>query len=51
MIIAQTLLVMPIITGNIITSTEELSLKLIETCRTLGGSMNDTIKLIKELFP
>ncbi|XMB85960.1 ABC transporter permease [Mycoplasmatota bacterium WC44] len=46
MILAQTLLVMPIITGNIITSTEELSLKLIETCKTLGGSSKDIIKLI-----
>ncbi|XMB67107.1 ABC transporter permease [Mycoplasmatota bacterium zrk1] len=45
-IIAQTLLILPIITGNIITSTEELSVKLIDTVKTLGGKKKDIIKLI-----
>ncbi len=46
MIISQTLLIIPIIIGNIITSTEELNQKLIETCKTLGGNTKDIIKLI-----
>lgn len=52
MIIAQTLLVMPIIVGNIVNSTESLNKSLIETCTTLGGSKRDVIRLIiKETWP
>ncbi len=51
-IIAQTLLILPIIIGNIFTSSEELSVKLIETSKTLGGKKIDFIKLIfKETKP
>jgi len=46
MILAQTLLVLPIIIGNIINSTEASNKALVETCKTLGGSKKDTIKLI-----
>lgn len=46
MVIAQMLLVLPIIVGNIINSTESSNKALIETCRTLGGSKKDVIKLI-----
>jgi len=46
MILAQMLLVLPIIIGNIINSTESTNKSLIETCKTLGGSKSDVIKLI-----
>lgn len=46
MVLAQTLLVLPIIVGNIINSTESTNKTLIETCKTLGGSKSDIIKLI-----
>lgn len=46
MVLAQTLLVLPIITGNIINSTEATNKTLMETCKTLGGSKKDMIKLI-----
>ena len=46
MIIAQVLLILPIIIGNIITSSEELSKKILETSKTLGGGTKDFIKLI-----
>ncbi len=46
MVIAQMLLVFPIIVGNIINSTESSNKALIETCKTLGGSKKDIIKLV-----
>lgn len=46
MIIAQTLLVLPIVIGNIVNSTENFSNSLQETCTTLGGNKRDLLKLI-----
>lgn len=46
MYIAQTLLVIPIITGNIIISSEKTQQKVLETATTLGASKIDKIKLI-----
>ncbi len=46
MVLAQMLLVLPIIIGNIINSTESSNKSLIETCKTLGGSKRDVIKLV-----
>lgn len=46
MFIAQTLLVLPIITGNIIISSEKTQKKILETAKTLGAGTRDTIKLL-----
>jgi len=52
MFIAQTLLVIPIITGNIIISSEKTQNKVLETATTLGANKLDKIKLvIKEIKP
>ena len=46
MYIAQTLLVLPIITGNIIISSEKTQKRVLETATTLGASNKDKIKLL-----
>lgn len=46
MYIAQTLLVLPIIIGNIITSSEKTQIKVLETATTLGAGKKDKIVLI-----
>lgn len=46
MIIAQTLLVLPIVIGNITNSTENINKLLKETCITLGGSKKDLFRLV-----
>lgn len=46
MYIAQTLLVLPIIIGNIITTSEKTQKSIIETASTLGASTKDKIKLL-----
>lgn len=46
MYIAQTLLVLPIITGNIIISSEKTQKDILETATTLGASTTDKIKLL-----
>ncbi len=46
MYIAQTLLVLPIITGNIIISSEKTQKKILETATTLGAGKFDKIKLL-----
>ena len=46
MYIAQTLLVLPIIVGNIIISSEKTQKKVLETATTLGASVQDKIKLL-----
>ncbi len=52
MFIAQTLLVFPIIVGNIIISSEKTQKKVLETATTLGASKRDKIiLLIKEIKP
>ena len=52
MFIAQTLLVFPIITGNIIISSEKTQKEVLETATTLGASTKDKIYLvIKETKP
>ncbi len=52
MFIAQTLLVLPIITGNIIISSEKTQKRVLETATTLGASKFDKIiLLIKEIKP
>ncbi len=52
MFIAQTLLVLPIIIGNIIISSEKTQKKVLETATTLGASSLDKIVLlIKETKP
>ena len=52
MFIAQTLLVFPIIIGNIIISSEKTQKKVLETATTLGASKRDKIiLLIKEIKP
>ncbi len=52
MYIAQTLLVLPIIIGNIIISSEKTQKKVLETATTLGASKYDKlILLIKEIKP
>jgi len=50
MIIAQTVLITPIIAGNLFTSTKHKSREIVQTCRTLGaGKIDIFIVLIKEL--
>jgi len=52
MFIAQTLLVLPIVTGNIIISSEKTQKKVLETATTLGANKFDKIVLlIKEIKP
>ena len=52
MFIAQTLLVFPIIVGNIIISSEKTQKRILETASTLGASKFDKIVLlIKEIKP
>ncbi len=52
MFIAQTLLVLPIITGNIIISSEKTQKKILETATTLGANKFDKITLlIMEIKP
>ncbi len=52
MFIAQTLLVLPIVTGNIIISSEKTQKKVLETAATLGANKYDKIiLLIKEIKP
>ena len=52
MFIAQTLLVLPIVTGNIVISSEKTQKKVLETATTLGASKFDKIVLlIKEIKP
>ncbi len=52
MFLAQTLLVLPIITGNIIISSEKTQKKILETATTLGANKIDKITLlIKEIKP
>ncbi len=46
MYLAQTLLVLPIIIGNIITSSEKTQKKVLETATTLGAGTKDKIKLL-----
>lgn len=46
MYIAQTLLVFPIITGNIIISSEKTQQKILETATTLGASKKDKLILL-----
>ena len=46
MYIAQTLLVLPIIIGNIITSSEKTQKKVLETATTLGANTKEKIKLL-----
>lgn len=46
MYIAQTLLVLPIIIGNIITSSEKTQKKVIETATTLGADTFEKVKLL-----
>lgn len=46
MFIAQFLLVLPIITGNIIISTEKTQKEILETAKTLGANKLDKIKLL-----
>ena len=46
MYIAQTLLVLPIIIGNIIISSEKTQKKILETATTLGAKKIDKIKLL-----
>lgn len=46
MYISQTLLVLPIITGNIIISSEKTQKNVLETATTLGASRLDKIKLL-----
>ena len=46
MFIAQTLLVFPIITGNIIISSEKTQKEVLETATTLGASTKDKIYLV-----
>lgn len=46
MFIAQFLLVLPIITGNIIISSEKTQKKVLETATTLGASKKDKVKLL-----
>jgi len=46
MYIAQTLLVLPIITGNIIISSEKTQKSILETATTLGANSSDKIKLL-----
>ena len=46
MYIAQTLLVLPIITGNIIITSEKTQKKVLETATTLGASKKDKIILL-----
>lgn len=46
MLIAQTLLVFPIITGNIIISSEKTQTDVLETATTLGASTKDKIYLV-----
>ena len=46
MLIAQTLLVFPIITGNIIISSEKTQKSVLETATTLGANRLDKIKLL-----
>lgn len=46
MYIAQTLLVLPIVTGNIIISSEKTQKKIVETAQTLGANTLDTIQLL-----
>lgn len=46
MFLAQTLLVIPIITGNIIISSEKTQKKVLETATTLGACKLDKIKLV-----
>ncbi|MCK5761992.1 MAG: ABC transporter permease [Candidatus Izimaplasma sp.] len=52
MFIAQTLLVLPIVTGNIIISSEKTQKQVLETATTLGASKFDKIiHLVKEIKP
>lgn len=52
MYIAQTLLVLPIIVGNIIISSEKTQKKVLETATTLGAGRRDKIVLlVKEIQP
>ena len=52
MFIAQTLLVFPIVVGNIIISSEKTQKKVLETATTLGASKFDKIiLLVKEIKP
>jgi len=52
MIIAQSLLVTPIITGIIFTNSKDTGIEIINICKTLGANKKHTfIKLIKELKP
>ena len=52
MYIAQTLLVLPIIVGNIIISSEKTQKKVLETATTLGAGRRDKIiLLVKEIQP
>jgi len=52
MIIAQSLLVTPIITGIIFTNSKDTGLEIINICKTLGANKRHTFfKLIKELKP
>ena len=52
MIIAQSLLVTPIITGIVFTNSKDTGREIIEICKTLGANRKHTfIKLIKELKP
>jgi tungstate transport system permease protein len=52
MFIAQTLLVFPIITGNIIISAEKTQKEILETATTLGASKKDKLYLIiQEIKP
>lgn len=52
MFIAQTLLVFPIVVGNIIISSEKTQKKVLETATTLGASKYDKIiLLVKEIKP
>lgn len=46
MIIAQTLLVIPIVTGNVLISSKETTKEVITTAYTLGAKKLDTIKLV-----
>ncbi len=50
MIIAQVLLITPIITSLIINNTSEVSHRIINTCKTLGASKSETLRqLMKEV--
>jgi len=52
MIIAQSLLVTPIVTGIVFTNSKDTGREIIEICKTLGANRKHTfVKLIKELKP